>query len=495
MRRGATRDARRPIGAILLAALWLGLVAGGAGCHRPKPKLDVGHPLPDADAPSLLAALDGHDPKALAAALHRIEKAPDRRYVAPLIELLRYAQLGFGAEHGYNQRVITLEDLSGQSHGGDWFGWEEWYQSTDLPTPPGFATWKGKLFASLDPAFAKLLRDGEPTRIRMSELDWGGARFDGVPPLDHPKVVPAAKATFLDGGEPVLGLVVGDAARAYPLRILDWHEVVNDELDGVPVLVVDGPLAGSARAYDARLGGGPPLRFGSSGLVYRSSKLIFDRATHSLWSQLTGQALVGVRSKQHAALTPLPLVVTRWSDWKTRHPDTTVLSRDTGYKRPYQPGLPYGGYYESPSKLFPAWAPPSKLPVKERIYGLVVNGHAAAFTLARLVKAKVEDARVGGQGVVLLALSGRIVVKSSDAKKAGFYQYDAGGAVRSYLSAGVRFEPGPNGRTVLDQQGRPWRVTEDALIGPSDQHAPRVAGTLAYWFAWHSLHRKTALYR
>ena len=143
---------------------------------------------------ALLAALISEEVPVQEAALQEIETAGDRRFIAPLIELVRAGQLGIAGRNGYNQRIVTLERLSGENLGGDWFSWAEWYSSTELTSPPGFASWKGRMLSELDPAFGTLLNDESPSRIRIEEIDWGGVPLDGIPPLEHPEHVPVAEA-------------------------------------------------------------------------------------------------------------------------------------------------------------------------------------------------------------------------------------------------------------------------------------------------------------
>ena len=474
------------VGAAFLVALAL---ACGSDSHR----LDAGKPLPDAEARQALAGLTAENAADREAALQRIEAAPDRRFVAPLIELVRTTQLGITPQSGYNRRVVVLEHLTRQALGGDWFGWAQWQSNHPLPVPPGFASWKGKIFATLDPHFAKWLRDDQPARLRVQEIDWGGVRVDGIPPLDQPRHVSADEADFMDPAEPVVGLAFGGEARAYPLRILDWHELVNDRLGGVPFALSYCSLCGSAIPYEARVEGAV-RRFGTSGLLYRSNKLMWDRKTDSLWSQLTGEAVLGPAAKAPGRLTALPSVVTRWADWRVRHPETSVVSLATGYKRDYALGQPYGGYFMSPQKLFPTSGTRQDLPQKERVFGLYRGGRAKAWSLARLTGDIVRNDSVGGEPVVLVAQNGRIEVKGRSAAT-GFVRYDAGAAVRAYRrpgGPGQHFRLGPKkGVLVEEKSGASWQIGEAALVGPDGQRAPRIPGTLAYWFAWQAFHPQT----
>jgi hypothetical protein len=449
-------------------------------------------PIPDAEIAGLYEALTDGDTAAEEAAIARIEAAEDRRFVPVLLELVRAGQLGIAGRAGYNQRMIALERLTGQALGGDWFSWAEWYEGSDLAPPPGFAGWKGRLWTRIDPGFGALLRDELPARIRIEEIDWGGARMEGVPALDDPAHVAAADADWLEDEEPVVGVAVGGEARAYPVRILDWHELVNDRLGGVPFTVAACTLGGSALAYDARRAGAEPLRFASSGLLHRSNKLMLDRETRTLWNQLTGRAVVGPLAAEERTLPLLPAVVTSWEAWRTWHPATTVLSLDTGHDRPYAPGRPYASYYASKQKMFPARERRTELPTKERVYGLRRNGDAKAWPLTGLVRALVTNDALGEEPIVLVAFEGRIQVASRDPEN-HFLRYEAGGAVRAYQRGAAEFVRGADTQSLRDAAGGVWRIEEDALVGPAGERLPRLPGTLAYWFAWQAFHPDTAL--
>jgi hypothetical protein len=473
----------RRSGAAASALLALALACG----ERP-----ASPPIPDAEVPALYDALTDGDTAAEERAIARIEAAQDRRFVPVLLELVRAGQMGIGGRAGYNQRLIALERLSGQAFGGDWFSWAEWYQGSELAPPPGFAGWKGRLWSRIDPGFGELIRDDRPTRIRVEEIDWGGIRLEGIPALDDPPHVAAEAASWLGGEEPVVGVALGGEARAYPLRILDWHELVNDRLGSVPFSLVYCTLCGSAIAWDARREGAEPLRFSTSGLLHKSNKLMLDRETRTLWNQLTGRAVLGPLAAEERALALLPAVVTSWSAWRERHPRTSVLSIDTGHERPYQPGMPYGSYFQSAQKMFPALERRTELPSKERVYGLWRDGAAKAWPLAELVRAGVTNDALGAEAVVLVAGEGRVEVGARSAE-ARFLRYEAGGAVRAYRRGAAEFTRGPDAGTLRDAAGGLWRLEEDALVGPRGERLARIPGTLAYWFAWQAFHPDTAL--
>src|SRR5215813_15612850 len=189
----------------------------------------------------------------------------------------------------------------------------------------------------------------------MEEIAWGGVLVDGIPALDNPRMTTASAASYLNPDDPVFGVEINGDDRAYPLRIVNWHEMVNDVVGGVPVSLAYCTLCGSGILFDSRVvGWAEPFTFGSSGLLYRSNKLMYDRQTDSLWEQFTGRPVVGRLTGSKIELKVLPLVLSSWSEWRSRHPETRVLSLDTGFRRDYGPGVAYREYFSSPELLFPA---------------------------------------------------------------------------------------------------------------------------------------------
>ena len=169
--------------------------------------------------------------------------------------------------------------------------------------------------------------------IPLNQIQSGGPPKNGIPALQHPAFMDASQAdSFLKQEDLVLGIEFTGTAKAYPVRILNWHEVVNDDVGDQPVVVSWCPLCGSGIVYDARADG-QRYTFGVSGLLYRQNLLLFDRKTESLWSQFQGRAVAGPLTG--VSIRPLPATMTTWRGWKSHHPGTFVLSFDTGYKRDY----------------------------------------------------------------------------------------------------------------------------------------------------------------
>jgi hypothetical protein len=218
--------------------------------------------------------------------------------------------------------------------------------------------------------------------VPVDEILRGGPKRDAILALDSPPVLPAVDAPWRDEAW-VVGVVAGASARAYPLAILVWHELVNDRLGGRPLLVSYCPLCGTALVFDRRVGGAE-RRFGVSGLLYQSDLLMFDRETESLWSQISAHAVTGPARSSRLALVRSRLV--RWVDWKRVHPETTVLSRETGHVRPYGQ-TPYGDYATSERLAFPVARDPRYHP-KMRTLGLrLADGRARGYPLVEVQRA------------------------------------------------------------------------------------------------------------
>lgn len=219
--------------------------------------------------------------------------------------------------------------------------------------------------------------DLSTTVVPVGEIGSGGPPKDGIPALTNPKFVTARQANYLQPQDRVIGVVVDGEARAYPLKILDYHEIVNDRIGKLPVAVTYCPLCDSCAVFDRRT----PLgerEFGVSGLLYNSNVLMYDRGgkPESLWSQVMTKGVSGPAARK--SLTALPLELTAWQDWQARHPETKVLSNQTGHARNYNRS-PYGGYFETPQLMFPAKPASDRLPTKARVLGVWTDTAARAY--------------------------------------------------------------------------------------------------------------------
>jgi hypothetical protein len=261
----------------------------------------------------------------------------------------------------------------------------------------------------------------------------------------------------------------------------------------VPVSLAYCTLCGAGVAYDGRASDGETYTFGSSGFLFRSNKLMYDRQTRTLWNQLTGEPVLGELVGTGVKLDLLPVVVTTWESWLAQNPDTVVLDINTGHQRPYNLGAAYGDYFAYHDTMFPVWQRADLLATKDRIYALHVDGVPKAYPVKTLIEEQVVNDTIGQTPVVLIAARGDITVDGEN-QRVGSVSYNAGGEVRAYQREGESFAPGPDPNTLLDSAGRSWQVTEGALVGPGGENLPRVNGHLAYWFGWYSFFPKTLVY-
>ena len=411
-------------------------------------------------APSIDAALRRMLDGDVAAQRDALADLGQRDAVPGLIAML------FWLEDPIHPDIVTvLTTLIGSSAGPGWFDWMVWQQDhPEFPAHSGFAALLADLYVGLDPQFSRFLRPDIAHDIRLEEITWGGVKVDGIPALDDPARLLAADASYLNPDDVVFGAVIGGQARAYPMRIIAWHEMVNDVLGGVPVSLAYCTLCGAAILFDGRVAGrDAPLRFGSSGLLFRSNKLMYDRATDSLWNQFTGRPVLGSLVGSGVQLAPLALVTTDWQSWKAAHPETTVLSLATGVTRDYAPGVAYRSYFASPKLAFPAALGDQRHAPKDKVFGLRLPGGVKAYPLDRFAGGAVINDRVGLQNVVLIGHAARE-------------------EVRAYARDTMEFSAAGPG--AIQAGGVIWHVSETELRGPDGRSLARLPGHIAYWFAW-----------
>lgn len=374
----------------------------------------------------------------------------------------------------------VLEALTGENY-RSYKDWVEYVGRADIEPKDRYVEWKALMLRHSDADYTKVFYPGAPSKIDLEEVISGGVPLDGIPSLDDPPVVPAEEAGYLNKNERVFGVVVDGEARAYPHRFLSWHEMLNDVVGGEPVVLSYCTLCGSGILYSGETQDGERRMMGTSGLLYRSNKLMFDRDTYSLWSNITGEAVVGRMAVANARLQVLPMTVTTWGEWKERHPDTTVLDlegveeamKDLPYKFPYLPGA---ADTARRGVEFPVWQKSDALERDTEIFAIEINGAPKAYPVERLIAHQVVNDQVGGIPIVLIA-------------------NPESGAVRAYQVGGRTFRRDASG-ALVDETGAAWRVTEAGLEATdSDEVLPRLAnGHLAYWFGWYGFYPQTEIW-
>ncbi len=238
--------------------------------------------------------------------------------------------------------------------------------------------------------------------VPRQEIHHGGPPKDGIPALMIPATVPVDDADFLKPDDRVIGVIVDHETRAYPLAILNWHEAVNDELAGAPLLIVYCPLCDSVSVLDRRLDG-ETHEFGISGLLYNSNVLLFDRADDSLWSQLGFAAISGPNAGK--SLRHLSWELTTFASWSKRHPDSTVVSFETGHARDYKRN-PYGDYLETDRLRFPVDYEDTRLKPKDRIVAVKLGETVKAYPISEIQRAP--------GGILRDTIDGETIVLESD---------------------------------------------------------------------------------
>ncbi len=330
--------------------------------------------------------------------------------------------------------------------------------------------------------------------VPYSEIFSGGPPKDGIPAIDAPKFISVSSVdTWLKPNEPVIYFQVGDDARAYPIQILIWHEIVNDTVGGVPVAMTFCPLCNTAIAFE-RTVNGRVLDFGTTGRLRYSNLVMYDRQTESWWQQAIGQAIVGQLTG--TLLVARPAVIIAWSTFKAAHPDGRVLSRDTGYDRAYGRN-PYQGYDNVNQSPFLYSGPPTPgvLRPMARVLIAVLGGEAVAYPFDILKKVHVVNDTVGKTGVVVLWTAGTASPLDADSVAGG---RDVG-AVTVYVRAlnGQPLNFTFDGTNIVDKEtGSVWDILGRSTSGRfTGKTLTPVVAFNSFWFAWAAYQPATRVYQ
>ena len=366
----------------------------------------------------------------------------------------------------------TLEHITGEDIGRDWNKWMLWQEKNPQAKPfEGFNQIHADVHTKIDGNFQLFLGGGRAYDIRVEEITWGGVVKDGIPALTNPKLLTREEATYMEPQNLVFGVNINGDARAYPLRILDWHEMFNDVVGGVPVSLAYCTLCGSGILYETKLEGFPHhLTLGSSGFLYRSNKLMYDTYTHSLWNQFSGKPVSGPLANSGIELKVRPVVITTWENWQKENPSTKVISLDTGFNRDYGTGVAYRQYWESPELMFPAQVDTSVHKAKDYVFSLRDGTVKKAWPLKFFKDGKVINDTAGEQKLVLVG-------------------DEASRTVRAYESSGIKFE-NTDDPVKVSGDGKTWKVTEAALVANDGTKLRRLAGHVGFWFAWQNYYGK-----
>ncbi len=334
-----------------------------------------------------------------------------------------------------------------------------------------------------------------PPLIDPDELISGGPPPDGIPPIDEPKFLAPEDVTFLEPQEPVIAVEVGGVAKAYPIRILMWHEIVNDDFDGTPVVVTYCPLCNTGIAYLRPTIDGEVLDFGTSGKLYNSNLVMYDRQTDSYWPQAIGQAVAGPLTGTELEFVPARIL--SWGDWSEAYPDGLVLSTETGVTRDYGTN-PYTGYDDEEQPFLFVGDLDPRLPAKEHVLG-IAGEDVIAFPYSELAErasggATVVQGSFGGERLVIFWQTGTVsaldaaqIPESSDVGAAAAY-------VPVVDGKRLTFEV-QDGRIVDEQTGSLWSIDGRAFDGPLAGTRLEVALAIdSFWFDWAAFHPETEVF-
>jgi Protein of unknown function (DUF3179) len=431
--------------------------------------------LPPDAGYALIRSLMTGPPGEKGVAAQKLVSAADPSLVPAMVDALFFTP---AAQRG--PLLEVLRKLTGENPGSRYYDWVELVgRRSELRSGAGYMEWKASLLERIDPGYRRIFAAGVPTRIAVEEIVWGGVPIDGIPALEDPPRVSAADGGFLADGERVFGVAAGGAQHAWPVRYLSWHEMVNDTVGGEPVTLSYCTLCGTALAVSGRSPAGGRRTFGTSGLLYRSNKLMVDRETWTLWSQLTGEPVVGPLAGTPLRLEPVPVTVTTWGEWRRAHPGTTVTKLDPAFGArwgyDYRPGA---ADQKRRGVAFPVWQKSAALPAKEEIYGLRLGARAKAWPLARLLRDRLVHDRLGDVDLLLVGDS-------------------ESGAVRVYRRDGKTFRAGTAPGELRDETGRTWKITEEQLLPAGEGAAPlpRLPGVVAFWFGWYGFYPETEIAR
>ncbi len=306
--------------------------------------------------------------------------------------------------------------------------------------------------------------------IPRSDIVDGGPGKDGIPSIDDPNFTLATNIGHLDPSDLVIGIKIGDEVRAYPHKILDYHEIVNDQLLNTPVCVTYCPLTGTAIAWN-RVINGEVTEFGVSGLLYKNNLIPYDRQTDSEWSQMLNLSVHG--ENKGFNVETFNIVEAKWSTWLNSYPSSKVLSLQTGYSRDYN-RYPYGDYKtDDDFLLFPVGNKDDRLPNKERVHGIEIDSSYVAYPIKEFgSELTVSNTEIEGKKIVIFGSNRDNIVES-------YYRTIDGNTL---TFSAVR---GEYPVVLKDESGSEWNIFGEAVSGPKKGQQLRSTQSYnGYWFAF-----------
>jgi hypothetical protein len=343
-------------------------------------------------------------------------------------------------------------------------------------------------------ALSQFSTDFSKHSVSYSEILSGGPPKDGIPAIDSPQFVAVAEADeWLAPQEPVILFKIDDDARAYPLQILTWHEIVNDVVGGEPVVVTFCPLCNTAIAFKSTVNG-QVFDFGTTGRLRFSNLIMYDRQTETWWQQASGEAIAGELTGEQLEFVPATIIA--WEQFKQEHPDGKVLSRETGFPRSYGRN-PYTGYdnINNSPFLFKGPQTPGTLPPMARVITVDLGGEAVAYPYEVLQEAHVVNDTIAGKEVVVIwepgtasALDSGSIAGGRDVGTAAVYSRQLEGQTLAFSFDGSRI--------LDDQTGSQWNVLGQAVSGElAGTRLEEVVSINHFWFSWAAFKPDTRIYQ
>lgn len=341
--------------------------------------------------------------------------------------------------------------------------------------------------------------DFERHSVPLAEIISGGPGKDGIPSIDDPEFLTASKPLdWLDDAEPVIALILKDksgqeVAKGYPIQILIWHEIVNDEIAGYPVAVTFCPLCNSSVVYDRRLDG-RTLDFGVTGRLRKSDMVMYDRQTESWWQQLTGTAIVGELNGKILAMIPSRIM--SWKDFRMTWPHGKVLSKDTGYYKQYGVN-PYQGYDDiNQSPFLLSESPDPRLKPMDRVAVLKSRKGYKAYAYSILSRVGVVHDEIDGKPIVILTKKNTKSPLDRRLIKQSRLMISAQAFSPVVNEKQLEFFTSPDGKILDHQTNSVWSLAGRAVSGElKGEHLKAYATETHFAFAWMVFRPETIIYQ
>ena len=316
--------------------------------------------------------------------------------------------------------------------------------------------------------------NGVKHNIPLDKIRSGGPPKDGIPSIDNPVFAEISDSQFMSDSDTVIGLEINGEAKAYPIFILVWHEIINDRVGGIPVAITYCPLDYTTQVFE-RIINGVEVEFGTSGKIYNSNLLMYDRITESYWSQALGSAVKGELTGYQLNLIPFDVIT--WKDWITLHPDTVILTTDTGYIRSYATD-PYGNYYTDPRIMFPVEHSDDRMHPKEIIIGFNQDNIYKAYKQNDIESNIIINDSIGDTSVMLISL----------------YSENARAFERTIDDVILDFEY-VDGQILDLQTNSEWNYDGLSISGKyGGMQLERMPIEPGFWFEWVAFHPQTLVY-